>query len=260
LGDCVFAGDDLTNMNHAVQHKELPFKNKKKEQFAIVIPAYNHHQKIRDVIIAAMALDLPIFVIDDGSSDLTFENIKNIPDIHIIRHKKNLGKGAAIMTGFTEAVRYADWAITIDADGQHAPEDAVKLMKAAIASPDAVIIGMRMGMDGAHIHWTSRYGRHFSNFWVWISGGAMLSDSQSGFRIYPLPEAMNLNVKSNRFEFEVEILVLANRHGIPVIEVPVNVNYDPAGERVSHFRPWKDFLRNSRVFSRLIVERIFNLN
>jgi hypothetical protein len=68
---------------------------------------------------------------------------------------------------------------------------------------------------------------------------------------------MILNVKSQHFEFEVEILVLAKRFGLPVIEVPVNVHYDPAGERISHFRPWMDFFRNTRAFSRLIVERIF---
>ena len=242
-------------MSHATQNNRVQFKSKK-EKFAIVIPTYNHHRKVRDVIQSALSLKLPIFVIDDGSLDLTHEKIKDIPGIHIIRHKKNLGKGAAIMTGFAEAARNADWVITIDADGQHDPGDASKLMKAAIKAPGAIIVGMRMGMDGAHVHWTSRFGRQFSNFWVWISGGPKLCDSQSGFRIYPLPESMNLDVKSKRFEFEVEILVLANRLRIPVIEVPVNVNYDPAGERISHFRPWMDFFRNTRTFSRLIVERI----
>ena len=241
-------------MSQVNRHNGLHCKNKKK--FAIVIPVYNHHQKVSHVIRSALALHLPIFVIDDGSSDLTFEKIKDVAGIHIVRHPKNLGKGAAIMTGFAEAAGVADWAITIDADGQHDPADAEKLMKTAITSPGAIIVGMRTGMDGAHVLWTSRFGRQFSNFWVWISGGPRLQDSQSGFRIYPLPEAMNLNVKSKRFEFEVEILVLANRHGIPVIEAPVNVNYDPAGERISHFRPWMDFFRNTRAFSRLIVERI----
>ena len=243
-------------MGHAVHHTRVHSSSRAKEKFSVIIPVYNHPQKVGAVILAARSLNLPVIVIDDGSSDSTHEIIKSISGIHILRHQKNLGKGAAIMTGFAEAAGYADWAITIDADGQHDPGDARQLMTAAKTSPNAIIIGMRQGMEGAHIHWTSRFGRKFSNFWVWISGGPMLSDSQSGFRIYPLPESMNLGVTSRRFEFEVEILVKANRQGIPVIETPVKVNYDPAGERVSHFRPWRDFFRNTRVFSRLIVERI----
>jgi len=243
-------------MGHADQHHRLYQKGRAKEKFAVIIPVYNHPQKICAVINAALSLNLPVIVIDDGSSDETPEIIKNISGIHIVRHKQNLGKGAALMTGFAEAAGYADWAITIDADGQHDPGDAGQLMTAAKTSPNAIVIGMRQGMEGVHVHWTSRFGRKFSNFWVWVSGGPMLLDSQSGFRIYPLPESMNLGVTSRRFEFEVEILVKANRQGIPVIEVPVTINYDPAGERISHFRPWRDFLRNSSTFSRLIIERM----
>jgi len=247
-------------MNCAPYHNGLHGITPKKEKFAIVIPVYNHCQKISDVIRSALILNLPVVVVDDGSSDATYEKIKNISGIHLVRHKKNRGKGAALMTGFAEAMKYGHWAITIDADGQHDPADAKKLMNAAQKNPDAIIVGLRMGMDGAHVKWTSRFGRQFSNFWVWISGGPRLLDSQSGFRIYPLPEAMHLGVKSRRFEFEVEILVRAHRHGIPVIEKPISVKYEPAGERISHFRPWMDFFRNTRTFSRLIVQRIFNLN
>ncbi len=84
-----------------------------------------------------------------------------------------------------------------------------------------------------------------------------MTDSQSGFRIYPLPEAMNLNVKSKRFQFEVEILIKAGWKKIPVIESPVSVTYQPRGKRVSHYRGFVDFLRNAQTFSRLIIQRIF---
>jgi len=245
-------------MPKATQHNQVQYSSRAKEKFAIIIPVYNHPKKISAVVHAAQSLNLPVIVIDDGSSDETPEIIKNISGIHIVRHQQNLGKGAALMTGFAEAAGYADWAITMDSDGQHDPGDARELMAAAKASPSAIIIGRRQGMEGAHIQWTSRFGRKFSNFWVWVSGGPLLSDSQSGFRIYPLPESMNLGVSSRRFEFEVEILVKAHRQGIPVIEAPVKVNYDAPGERISHFRPWRDFLRNSSTFSRLIIERIWN--
>jgi hypothetical protein len=111
-------------------------------------------------------------------------------------------------------------------------------------------------MAGTHVPWTSRFGRKFSNFWVSLSGGPRITDSQSGFRIYPLPEAMALNVSAKRYQFEVEILVKARWKKIPVIEAPIQVIYAPGKERISHFRPFIDFLRNSNTFARLIFQRI----
>lgn len=111
-------------------------------------------------------------------------------------------------------------------------------------------------MDGKSVPWTSRFGRKFSNFWVWLSGGPVVEDSQSGFRIYPVPEVMGLNVLSRRFQFEVEILVKARWKRMRVIEVPVGVSYAEGAERISHFRPMVDFLRNSSTFARLIFQRI----
>ena len=108
-------------------------------------------------------------------------------------------------------------------------------------------------MTGRKVPWTSRFGRKFSNFWVRASGGPDVADTQSGFRLYPLPEALDLKVESCRFQFEVEILVKAQWKGIPVITVPVSVAYDET--RISHFRPFRDFIRNSETFSRLMFQR-----
>jgi glycosyltransferase involved in cell wall biosynthesis len=232
-------------------------KNIKKDRFAFVIPVYNHIATVAQVVKDAQALRFPVFVVDDGSTDNTYDQIKEIPGIQILRHPQNQGKGAAIMTGFAVAAAVADWAITIDADGQHYPQDAQKLIKAIPKNTKAIVVGARADMIGEHIPWTSRFGRKFSNFWVRTSGGPALSDSQSGMRIYPLPEALNLGTKARRFQFEVEILVQAKRKGLPVFETPVRVNYNPNGERISHFRPFVDFLRNSSTFTRLIFTRIF---
>ncbi len=210
----------------------------------------------------AQALGFPVFVVDDGSTDNTYEQIKEIEGIQILRHQLNQGKGAAVMTGFAAAAVIADWAITIDADGQHYPQDAIKLINAIPANVRAIVVGAREGMggmEGAHIPWTSRFGRKFSNFWVWAAGGAILSDSQSGMRLYPLPEAMQLTTTARRFQFEVEILVMARRKNLKVVETPVRVIYNPDGKRISHFRPFVDFLRNAQTFSRLIFNRIFSL-
>ena len=105
------------------------------------------------------------------------------------------------------------------------------------------------------VPWSSRFGRGFSGFWVRASGGPSLSDSQTGFRVYPLPETLLLPTRARRFQFEVEVLVHAHRAGIPIREVPVGVAYDPPGGRVSHFRPWRDFARNAATFTRLIASR-----
>ncbi|MFZ2396238.1 MAG: glycosyltransferase family 2 protein [Smithella sp.] len=231
----------------------------KNTRFAFVIPVYNHAGTVAQVVKNAQAMGYPVFVVDDGSADTTYGQIKEIADIQILRHEQNQGKGAAIITGFAAASNVADWAITIDADGQHYPEDARKLIKAIPKKIRPIVVGARAGMEGKHVPWTSSFGRKFSNFWVRTSGGPAISDSQSGFRIYPLPEALNLKTKARRFQFEVEILVQASRDGMPVIEAPVRVNYNPNGERISHFRPFVDFLRNSSTFSRLIFRRIFSL-
>ncbi len=226
---------------------------------AIVIPVYNHGTRISDVVRKASVLDYPVFVVDDGSTDNTAEILSSMKNITVLTHQHNLGKGAALRTGFKAAQKNCDWAITLDADGQHKPEDVKNLLERVTSNQRPIIIGTRQGMDGGHVPWTSKFGRKFSNFWVWVSGGPLVSDSQSGFRLYPLPEAFDLAVRARRFQFEVEILVKAHQHGILILEAPVQVIYQKGAERISHFHPWKDFLRNSATFSRLIFQRIFTI-
>ncbi|MFW6284524.1 MAG: glycosyltransferase family 2 protein [Desulfosalsimonas sp.] len=226
-----------------------------KPRFVIVIPVYNHGAAVTGVLSRAKGLGADIIVVNDGSTDDTAARLAKISDICVITHARNAGKGAAIQTGLAEAARLADYAVTLDADGQHDPEDATALMAAAADCSRALIVGRRTGMDQSHIRYGSRMGRRFSNFWVWLSGGPRLADSQSGFRAYPLPEALHWGAVCARFDFEVEILVQARRWGVPVIEVPVGVHYLPADQRISHFRPGVDFLRNARVFTRLMGRR-----
>lgn len=231
-------------------------KVKKKGRFAIIIPVYNHAQSIENVIKKSLMLDMPVFVVNDGSTDSIFEKIINFNSIYPLHHNENRGKGAAITTGFVEAAKVADWAITIDADGQHNPEDSLKMIQAIPESERPIVLGMREGMMGKDVPWTSRFGRKFSNFWVLLSGGPKINDSQCGFRIYPLPEVLDLKVIAKRFQFEVEILVKAGWKKISVIEAPISVSYAPRAERISHFRPFIDFLRNFGTFARLIIQRM----
>jgi glycosyltransferase involved in cell wall biosynthesis len=207
-----------------------------------------------------LALDLPVWVVDDGSTDGTAAGLARAEGITVLRHEKNRGKGAAILTGFAAMEGKADWVVTLDADGQHDPADVPGLIRAIPAGERPIVIGRREGMIGADVPWTSRFGRKFSNFWVRAAGGPVLSDTQSGMRIYPLPEALGLDVRARRFQFEVEILVRARWQGIPVVEAPVHVSYMPDMKRISHFRPFVDFCRNSGTFSRLIFMRILRLH
>jgi len=225
---------------------------------AMVIPTYNHWPMVREVALEASSLGLPVFVVDDGSSDETAEGLAKLSGIRVLRHQENLGKGEALLTGMRAAAEVADWSITLDADGQHRPHDALSLMAAVNNNERAVVVGRRQGMDQCPVPWTSRWGRDFSNFWVWLASGRWVSDSQSGFRLYPLPETLRLPTQARRFQFEVEVLVQAAWQGLPIIEAPVTVSYQPPGERRSHFRPWLDFWRNTKTFTRLITLRVLS--
>jgi glycosyltransferase involved in cell wall biosynthesis len=224
---------------------------------AIVIPAYNHGRQLGDVLAKALRIGFPVFVVDDGSTDSTPQILASFSHVTVIRHEMNQGKGASLLDGFSLALKVADYAITLDADGQHNPNDILSLVRAVPERERPLVLGTRLGMEHAHVPWTSRWGRRFSNFWVWASCGKWIADSQSGFRLYPLPETLSLGAASRRFQFEVEILVRAAWAGIPVLEAPVSARYESAKERISHFRPFVDFMRNFSVFTKLILTRMF---
>ena len=226
------------------------------DRFAIIIPVYNHGKTIADVARGCLEWDLPVYIVDDGSTDDTYANIKTVEGVRLLRHDHNKGKGAALIYGMTEAAGVADWAICLDADGQHDPQEIDVFMFAAEHGGRNIVIGKRSGMQQAT--WTSRFGRKFSNFWVRASGGPAISDSQSGFRMYPLPEVLHLETRARRYQYEVEVLAKANWAGISTTEVPIRATYSLHIPRISHFKPWQDFWRNAGTFSRLIWRRIFS--
>jgi glycosyltransferase involved in cell wall biosynthesis len=247
-------GQDLSGSHGAGSSDHAP----RRACFAFVIPVYNHGGTVRTVVTKAMGIGYPVFVVNDGSDDSTEAELGSVTGITVLRHRENLGKGAALLTGFKAAAEVADYAITVDADGQHEPADAELLVRATQGDERVLVLGCRQGMEDVSIPWTSRFGRKFSNFWVWVSGGPKVSDSQSGYRVYPLPETLGLGSRRRRFDFEVEILVLARRKNLPIRQVPIGVSYSPQGKRISHFRPFVDFCRNSATFTRLIIERILS--
>jgi uncharacterized protein (DUF2062 family) len=194
-----------------------------------------------------------IIIINDGSTDDTASILEAFPGLTLLNLPENKGKGHAIRQGFKEALKQGfDYAITIDSDGQHLPEDlpalAVKLEK----EPGALIIGAR-DLAQAGIPGGTTFGNRFSNFWTWVETGYKLPDTQSGFRLYPLNRMGEIRFFTNRFEFEIEVLVRSAWKGIPLTSVPVSVIYPPKKERVSHFRPFIDFTRISLLNTCLVI-------
>lgn len=225
-------------------------------QAAVIIPTYNHGGRVLAVIADARRLGLPIIVVDDGSTDDTWPRLTAFEGIITRRHDHNLGKGAALVTGMRAAADMSmRWAITLDADGQHRAADAAKLQAAIPKGERPIVLGRRRLMAGAP--WTSRAGREFSNFWVWVAGAPWLHDTQSGFRIYPLPETLGLDVRARRYQYEIEVLAKAAWAGIPIVQTPIDVIYQTGAARISHFRPGLDFLRNTATFYNLITRRVF---
>ncbi len=222
------------------------------KKICVLVPTYNNHKTLRRVLDGVLDYTENIIVINDGSTDSTVEILESYPQILTINLPENKGKGNALKTGFRKAEENGfDFAITIDSDGQHYPDDIPVFVEALLSEKQAVLlIGNRnMSQDG--IPKKSSFGNRFSNFWFWFETGIKLEDTQSGYRLYPLHKIPK-KYYTPKFEFEIEIIVRTAWRHIPVKNVPVKVLYDPA-ERVSHFRPFRDFTRISILNTILVA-------
>ncbi len=211
----------------------------------VLIPTYNNAQTLEAVIRSVAAYTERIIVVNDGSTDNTEQILERFPFVQTLSYSPNKGKGNALKRGFRFALElHYRYAITIDSDGQHYAHDLPTFLDAIEQRPDCLIIGAR-NMDQAHIPGKSSFGNRFSNFWFWVETGIRLPDTQSGYRLYPLQPMRKMKFFTRKYEFEIETPVRIAWKGIPVISVPVSVYYPPAEERISHFRPFKDFTRIS---------------
>ncbi|MDQ6528538.1 DUF2062 domain-containing protein [Flavobacterium sp. LHD-85] len=211
--------------------------------FCVIVPTYNNQKTLKKVLDSILDFTTNVIIINDGSTDSTSEILKSYSELTQIHHPKNLGKGRALRNGFRKALELNfEYAITIDSDGQHFAADIPIFLEAIQEEPSALLIGSR-NMTQENVPKKSSFGNKFSNFWFKFETGIKLDDTQSGFRLYPL-RLLPKRFYTNKFEFEIEVIVRAAWKGIVVKNIPIQVLYDPA-ERVSHFRPFQDFTRIS---------------
>lgn len=214
-----------------------------------VIPTYQNAKTLLQVVADVHRVVDTVFVVDDGSNDGTAALLDkatgNERPEKVLTHPKNCGKGAALKTGLTYARQQGfRYAVTVDADGQHRADDIPALLKAVEEEPDALAIGSR-GLQHENMPAKSTFANRFSNFWFALQTLQRLPDTQSGLRIYPLRRLHGLRWMSARYEAELTLLVFSAWAGVKLLPVPVSVYYPPRDQRVTHFRPGRDFTRIS---------------
>lgn len=219
----------------------------------VLLPTYNNAGTLTQVIEDVLQYTSNIIVVNDGSTDSTEKNLSNYPKLQVIAYKPNRGKGYALRCGLRAAADAGyDYAITMDSDGQHYASDLPVFLEEIQKTPGALLVGAR-NMSVENVPTKSSFGNRFSNFWFWFNTHISLPDTQSGYRLYPVQRMGRRRYFTRKYEFEIEVLVRAAWSGIPVRAVPVSVYYPPAHERVSHFRPFKDFSRISILNTVLVT-------
>ena len=229
-----------------------------------VAPAFNHHLRLGDVIEGLKSLDLPVFIIDDGSAEPSRSAIAALHDpdagIIVIRRAENGGKGAAVLDGFRAAIAAGfTHALQIDADGQHEPDMAARFIDLSRQRPEAVICGGAVYDDT--VPRARKFGRYITHFWVWVETASLdITDSMCGFRLYPLAAVdalLKREVIGARMEFDTEIIVQLHWRRVPVVMVPVQVIYPP--DNTSNFRMLADNVRISLMHTKLVLQAPFRL-
>ena len=220
---------------------------------AILIPALDAAQWIEDVVRRSLAQRLPVWVVDDGSTDGT-GMIAEKAGAKVLRHRRNRGKGGALSTGFEVIFQYGcDTVITIDADGQHLPEDVPMFLDVAADGAD-LILGCRARLFSKMAP-VRRSSNRLSSFVIASVAGVPLEDVQCGYRLYTRALIENVGFPESGFEAESAVIVRAARAGAAIKTIPIELGFVD-GRPTSHYRPIVDSLRIARGVARSRLEMV----
>jgi len=205
----------------------------------VVIPAFDAARTIEDVVTGALAEIDTVIVVDDGSRDETAKRARNA-GAQLVMHERNRGKGAALRSGLKHGDSLGRHvAITLDADGQHPPDQIPRLL-AATDDPAALVIGVR-DLVAAGAPRANQRSNAFANWFLSTVTRRKLEDTQCGMRRYPIATTLALGVQDERFGFETEVILRAIRANVPIVQVPIVVRYPM--DRTTHFDarrdPWR---------------------
>ncbi|WP_130470310.1 glycosyltransferase family 2 protein [Candidatus Magnetaquicoccus inordinatus] len=223
-----------------------------------LIPTFNHSAALPKIIEHLLSLELPIWIIDDGSHEPARKAIEQLvadyPQVTLFRFPINQGKGAALCHGFRMAHQAGySHLLQVDADGQHDLHAIATLLHSAQQHPHALVSGNPVYDDSIPLG--RRLGRWITHLWVFIETLSLrISDSMCGLRVYPLAAVTTLLAQvtpGQRMDFDTEIFVRLFWQGVPPLMVPVAVHYPP--DNHSNFRMWRDNLAISRMHTRLML-------
>jgi glycosyltransferase involved in cell wall biosynthesis len=230
----------------------------------VVVPVYDHGTAFAAMAAALGRQGLPVIAVDDGSGAATRAILDGLAADHcwlrVVRHATNLGKGAAVATGFRCAVRAGySHALQIDADGQHETADLPAFVECARRDPAALVLGVPE--FDATMPRIRRFGRYLTHIWVWIETLSFdIPDSMCGYRVYPLAAVLPLleaRQLGRRMVFDSEILVRLHWQGVRFAPLPTRVTY-PRGNH-SNFRLWRDNVLISAMHTRLVFGMLWRL-
>jgi len=211
---------------------------------AVVIPAFNEEATIRTLVRRVLPQVEQVIVVDDGSTDRTCDELSDL-DVTVLKNIQNRGKAASLQRGFQYALQQGCRAvITLDGDGQHAPEEIPRLLSAATDNPDTIIVAARL-INREAAPPLRLFANKFADFWVSWASGYPVVDSQSGFRLYPatlLESVVLRDCQAEGFVFESKIFIEAAKRCFYSVVVPVESIYLP-DRRESHYRPFSDTSR-----------------
>lgn len=216
---------------------------------AVVVPAYRAAASIGEVVtrIQRAMPGATVLVVDDGSDDDTATRALSA-GAAVASHERNQGKGRALATGLAAAVALdgVGFIVTLDADGQHPPEDIPRLLEPLEAGRADLVIGSRR-RDARTMPMRRRFTNWLSSTLVSRATGQVVLDSQSGFRAMTRDVAASVKPQGSRYEYETEFLLVAARRGCRFAAVDVPTIY---ASETSHFRSVSDTMRVARVLMR----------